>query len=238
MTKKYSHKKYKHLFFDLDRTLWDFDTNNLLSFREIYKEFKLASMGIEDFDAFYASYSQLNLALWSDYKNQLISKESLNFRRFHESLLLYGINNKALAREVGSYYIANSPLKAALYPNTLKTLDVLQQDYQMHIITNGFEEVQYIKLEKSGLSKYFDKIITSERAGYKKPDNRIFQFALKEANALVEESLIIGDDPEADILGAHQVGMDQIWVKHCNNKSIIKQATYEVNQLQDIISIL
>lgn len=230
--------KYKHLFFDLDRTLWDFDTNNQATFSEMHKKFQLEAMGIDDSAHFYTRYQKINFALWEQYKLQQITKEMLNYSRFYDSLKLYGIDNPNLACEMGAYYITTSPQKTALYPGTIELLEILHSKYQMHIITNGFEEVQFIKMENSGLSKYFDKIITSERAGSKKPDKGIFEFALREAGAQIRESIIIGDDPEADIQGARLVGMDQIWVKHPPMKESKEKPTYEVGQLREILKIL
>lgn len=230
--------KYKHLFFDLDRTLWDFDANNKATFAELYHKFELETKGVANAELFYTEYQTINKSLWDAYKKEEITKEVLNFQRFYNSLMLYDISDSSLARDMGAFYISASPLKTLLYPHTHETLDFLHRKYQMHIITNGFEEVQYIKIEKSGLGKYFDKIITSERAGYKKPDKRIFEFALQETGANIAESIIIGDDPEADILGAQLAGMDQIWVKHPPVKGDVEKPTFEVNQLRDILSIL
>lgn len=229
---------YQHLFFDLDRTLWDFDANNKQTFSELYERFDLFNRGIKDLNILYAQYQNINLSLWEEYKSQLISKEILNFRRFSDTLMLYGIDDHDLAREIGAYYIMASPMKTLLYPGTIETLGRLEKQYQLHIITNGFEEVQYIKLEKSGLERFFRKIITSERAGYKKPDRRIFEFAMQEAGAHPEHSIIIGDDPEADIYGAKQFGIDQIWVKHPPVKPAIESATFEVDSLAEINRIL
>jgi putative hydrolase of the HAD superfamily len=230
--------RYKHLFFDLDRTLWDFDTNNRNTFEELFAKFELVRRGIVDPGSFYTQYQKINMALWEEYKQQKITKETLNFKRFYDSLLLYNIADSTLATEIGQFYITNSPLKTVLYPGTIETLELLSQKYKMHIITNGFEEVQYIKIAKSGLDKYFDKIITSEKAGFKKPDKRIFEYALQEAGAAIEESLIIGDDPEADIFGASQIGMDQIWVKHPPVHEPKGKATFEVSFISDILKIL
>jgi putative hydrolase of the HAD superfamily len=230
--------KYKHLFFDLDRTLWDFDTNNKATFSDLFKKFELVDKGITDTNDFYIRYQEINFDLWERYKKQEISKEELNFRRFYESLLLYNIDDSTLAKEIGAVYINLSPQKTTLYPKTHEILESLRNNYQLHIITNGFEEVQYVKIEKSGLEKYFDKIITSERAGYKKPDRRIFDFALQETGADISNSIIIGDDPEADIMGAREMGMDQIWVKHPPVKNSLGLATYEVNNLIEIMEIL
>ncbi|MFN3556421.1 MAG: YjjG family noncanonical pyrimidine nucleotidase [Bacteroidales bacterium] len=229
---------YKHIFFDLDRTLWDFDTNNRETFREMYDHFGLLQRGIPDPVRFYDQYQQINMALWEDYKQGIIEKETLNFERFHQSLLLYSVNDSKLAKEMGEWYVRLSPLKTNLYPHTLQVLETLQRKYQLHIITNGFEEVQYIKLEKSGLKPFFSHIITSERAGFKKPDKRIFEYALHQTGASVHESLIIGDDPQADIAGGQQVGMDQIWVKHHAEGLPVEDATFCVEKLSDILDIL
>jgi putative hydrolase of the HAD superfamily len=230
--------KYKHLFFDLDRTLWDFDSNNIRTFAELYDKFELARRGVSDLQEFYIQYQKINVILWEEYKYNRITKEMLNFQRFNDILAHYNITDSGLAREMGTFYITVSPLKTILYPQTIETLEILHQKYQMHIITNGFEEVQYIKIENSGLGKYFDKIITSERAGCKKPERGIFDFALKETGANVLESIIIGDDPDADILGASLVGMDQIWVKHPPVHPILRKPTYEVSRISDITMIL
>ncbi len=230
--------KYKHLFFDLDRTLWDFDTNNKVTFNEMHKKFQLEALGVEDAETFYIRYQKINFALWEQYKQQQITKEVLNYNRFFESLMLYGIDNPDLALEMGAYYITASPRKTTLYPGTIELLDILHRHYQMHIITNGFDEVQFVKMQNSGLSKYFDKIITSERAGFKKPHKGIFEFALRETGAQIAESIIIGDDPDADIQGARLIGMDQIWVKHPPQKESKEKPTYEVGQVREILKIL
>ncbi|MBW6478457.1 MAG: YjjG family noncanonical pyrimidine nucleotidase [Bacteroidales bacterium] len=229
---------YKHLFFDLDRTLWDFDLNNRETFLEMCEFFKLEEKGIKDSELFYNLYQKINLALWDAYKTGAITKERLNFSRFFHSLNLYNIADNELATQMGAWYIRESPLKTHLYPGTLETLEKLFPKYQMHIVTNGFEEVQFTKIENSGLNKYFQSIITSEMAGYKKPDKRFFEYAFRETGAKPEDSIIIGDDPEADILGAHQIGMDQIWVKHKPLKPETTKPTFAVNTLHEILEIL
>jgi len=229
---------YKHLFFDLDRTLWDFDTNNRATFTEIYDHFCLHSRGIVNFEEFFGFYTQINATLWKKYRDHLIKKEELNFLRFHNTLLSFGIKDSELAQKMSVYYIDVSPYKTALYPSTIDTLESLLGKYQMHIVTNGFEEVQYIKLDNSGLKKYFDKVITSEQAGFKKPDRRIFEFALQVSGASRQDSLFIGDDTEADILGAHLAGIDQLWVRHYPDQPTFNKATYSVDKLKDILLIL
>lgn len=229
---------YKHLFFDLDRTLWDFDTNNKETFLEMCTHFKLQEKGIDDANLFYNIYQKINIALWEAYKSGKITKERLNFSRFNHSLSICNISDNELASDMAAHYIQKSPLKTNLYPGTIEVLDKLLPKYDMHIVTNGFEEVQFTKIENSGLKKYFKNIITSEMAGFRKPDKRFFDYALNKTKARPNESILIGDDPDADILGAHQIGMDQIWVKHKPVKPETQKPTYAVNSLKEILDIL
>lgn len=235
----HTRKTYQHLFFDLDRTLWDFDANNRATFSDVFNEFKLVERGVHNPEAYFSAYSKINHSLWEQYKKQLITKELLNFRRFHDSLSVFGITDPQLAKDIASYYISASPLQTRLYPDTLKILDHLYKKYPMHIITNGFEEVQFVKIRKSGLEKYFASIITSEKAGFKKPDGRIFLYAFQKTGAKPSESILIGDDPEADIQGAQMAGMDQIWVKHPPVKPLLNGSpTFQVDAIKDILKIL
>jgi len=204
-------KKYKHIFFDLDRTLWDFDRNAHEAYREIYKKHSLHKKGVRSFDAFTESYLRHNAELWALYVEGKIEKSYLTSRRFEVTLLDFGIDDPGLAKKIGIDYITISPQKTNLFPNSIETLEYLYARYPLHIITNGFEEVQFNKLRNSGLEKYFDKVITSEAAGCKKPDTCIFNFALEKTSAFPEESLMIGDDIEVDIIGAQNVGMDTVF---------------------------
>ena len=204
-------KNYKHIFFDLDRTLWDFDKNSHEAYQEIYEKYNLYQRGVSSFEAFTKSYLRHNDELWALYVEGKIEKSYLTWRRFEVTLLDFGIDDPELARQIGHEYITISPKKTNLFPNSIETLEYLQQLCSLHIITNGFEEVQFNKLRNAGLDKYFDKVITSEAAGCKKPENCIFNFALEKANALPTESLMIGDDIEVDIIGAQNVGMDTVF---------------------------
>jgi len=204
-------KKYKHIFFDLDRTLWDFDKNSHEAYHDIYEKYQLFDKGVNSFKAFAECYLRHNAELWALYVEGKIEKSYLSSRRFEVTLLDFGINDPELARQIGKDYITISPTKTNLFPNSIETLEYLSKRYPLHIITNGFEEVQFHKLRNSGLDKYFDKVITSEAAGCMKPDDCIFKFALETANALPHESLMIGDDIEVDIMGAQNNGMDTVF---------------------------
>jgi putative hydrolase of the HAD superfamily len=245
-------KRYNHLFFDLDRTLWDFDRNAEETFWEMYERFDLKGFGIHDFDKFYAAYKEINIKLWDLYRDGEITKEILRDKRFNDTLMRFGVENRELAEEISDYYITQSPLKNHLFPFTIELLDSLKGKFTMHIITNGFEEVQTVKLDNSDLRKYFDKVITSEQVGVKKPfdkvitseqvgvkkpDPAIFEYAMKEAGTTAEESIMIGDDPLVDIQGAASVGMDQIFFNH-NGVEPGLNPTYEVKQPEPILKIL
>lgn len=226
-------KEYKHLFFDLDRTLWDFETTAREAFEDIYNRFKLESRGVKDAISFKDKYNYHNEILWAQYRDGKLSKELLRGLRFKLTLEEFGITDDDLAHQIGAHYVYISPLIVNLFPNAYKILDYLLNKYQLHIITNGFSEVQYTKLKESNLRKYFKQVITSEEAGVKKPDAGIFHYAMMKAGAKTEESMMIGDDPEVDIMGAKNVGMDQVLF---DPHSELNQngSTYYVNDLIEL----
>lgn len=200
----------KHLFFDLDRTLWDFDRNSEFALRRIISEEKLESK-LGGFQNFHDIYIRENARLWQMYGKGLLSKEVLRYKRFQDTLNQFDLDDVDLAKRMGDAYVELSPLQTNLFPNTKETLVELQSiGFQMHIITNGFSEVQYIKLENCGLIQFFDVIVCSEVIGKNKPDPLIFAHALKEAKANPSCSLMIGDDYHADVNGAIQSGMHAI----------------------------
>lgn len=230
-------KTYKHLFFDLDRTLWDLDRNSREALLEIYTHFKLEELGVINFEAFFENYKHINDRLWDDYRKGLLHKDSLRTIRFSQTLQLFQIFDPRLSEQIGYTYVEISPKKTNLLPNALSTLEYLAPHYQIHIITNGFEEVQHIKLENSGLKPYLSHIITSEKAQCKKPDPRIFAFALHETGAKRNESLMIGDSLELDIIGAKQVGINQVYFNPEGIKHSV-EITFEIKNLQELQNIL
>lgn len=230
-------KKYRHLFFDLDRTLWDFEANAEETLNDIYLSHGLQQKGISSFENFKNTYRVINKDLWEKYKQDRISKELLSVERFRRTLEYFTIKDEALAKKIAEEYITVSPTKTKLFPNVHETLHYLAPKYQMHILTNGFNEVQFVKLEKAGLRKFFKAIITSEDAGSKKPDQGIFEHALTQTNAAKDESLVIGDDPESDIEGAAKTGIDQVFVNYHQLNNGIKP-TYEINDLKELQRIL
>jgi putative hydrolase of the HAD superfamily len=230
-------KKYKHIFIDLDKTIWDFEANTQLTFLEIFDKYKLTSLGIKDLNAFYLVYTRINDQLWALYRENKIIKEKLNIQRFELTLNEFGIDDLILATLIAENYVILSPQKTILFPHSHEALSYLKTKYPLHIITNGFEELQQQKLDNCDLRKYFSTITTSEEAGVKKPENRIFELALKKAGARAQESLMIGDDLEVDVAGARGIGMGTIFFnpdrfEHSDNPD------HEVHSWSEVMKIL
>jgi putative hydrolase of the HAD superfamily len=199
-------KGIRHVFFDLDRTLWDFDTNSRNAIAQLYRAFSLdRQIGMDD-SSFLSVYEQVNEQYWERYRLGQVSQPELRKGRFLDSLRHFGVDDAEMAHAMGEEYVRISPRNKALVDGTMEVLHHLRGRYELHIITNGFEEVQHIKLESTGLRPYFGEVITSERAGVKKPDPGIFRFAERVTSSLPEHSLMIGDHLEADVLGARQAG--------------------------------
>jgi len=230
-------EKIKHIFFDLDRTLWDFEKSAEQTFIEIYESNNLFEKGIPSVKEFVAAYTIHNNKLWDQYRKGEIKKEVLRSLRFSLTLKDFGIVDEELGEKIGDDYVRISPLKVNLFPYSIEILKYLFPKYSMHIITNGFSEVQETKLKLSGMDKYFIEVITSEEAGVKKPHPDIFKFSFEKAGALAHESIMIGDDYEVDIIGAKEVSMKQIFFdpgkKFGNNGS-----TFHISCLKEIEEIL
>lgn len=229
--------KYKHIFLDLDRTLWDFEKSAAQTFEEIFEKHQLKNMGIPSVEIFTATYKKHNDILWAMYRDGEIIKEVLSVRRWFLTMEEFGILDGELAALIAEDYITLSPLKVNLFPYTHEILSYLKEKYTLHMITNGFEEVQQVKIDASDLRKYFTEIITSEMAACKKPNPRIFEFAMDKAGAIANESMMIGDDLRVDILGAKGVNIDQIYVNFESNQHS-EEISYEINHLKEIEEIL
>ncbi|MBB78285.1 MAG: noncanonical pyrimidine nucleotidase, YjjG family [Crocinitomicaceae bacterium] len=200
----------KNIFFDLDRTLWDFEKNSEKALMLIYKELHLEKQ-LKSFDSFLKTYKKINSSLWHQYGLGKIKKSELRVSRFSLTLNKFGINDNFLAKKLGDEYIKTSPYQTSLFPYAIETLKNLINDgYKLHIITNGFKEVQYIKLEKSKLINFFSVIVCSEEVGKNKPAKDVFEYAISKAKAKATESIMIGDDYLVDIIGAEKVGMKGI----------------------------
>jgi putative hydrolase of the HAD superfamily len=230
--------KYRHLFFDLDHTLWDFDTNAKESLGELYSMFELEARLVSPFELFYATYSKHNTILWDRYEKGFISSEDLKWKRMWRSLLDFKIGDEVLAKEMSAKFLAILPTKNKVFDYTFEILDYLtKKEYSIHLITNGFEKTQWSKLNNSNLAKYFTHVITSEASNSMKPRKEIFEYALKMTNGNARECIMIGDNPEADIQGALNAGLDSIFVNHTRAGCSIK-STHTIYHLKELESIL
>ena len=230
-------RKYSHLFFDLDHTLWDFEANAKSTLNELYSSLNLDGRGVHDFGLFYKNYLAHNDKLWERYRKGYIRQEELRTKRMTLTLLDFKIADEKLAKDLGTKFLDLLPTRNLLFPHTLEILQYLvDTGYKLHLITNGFESTQRSKLKYSGLQPYFREIITSECSNCLKPQKEIFEFALNRSGASLEESIMIGDSIEVDIDGARGAGMDQVFVNHIDFKEPV-EATYVVNSLHELKSI-
>lgn len=200
----------KHIFFDLDHTLWDFEKNSDLTFQKIFSEQNLEI----DISYFLDIYKPLNRVFWKLYREEKISKSELRYQRLKTVFdrLEYSISDETI-NTIAIDYIDYLPRFNHLFEGAIDILDYLKPKYQLHIITNGFEEIQTKKMETSNILHYFNEVITSESVGVKKPHPKVFHYALQVASATKENSIMIGDSIEADIQGALNIGIEAL---HCN----------------------
>jgi len=231
-------RDYKHVFIDLDDTLWDFHANAKESLHEVFDQRKL-SQYFEDFEHFFKIYAKRNLELWELYGKGEISKDFLMIERFRHPLVKMGVDNDELAEQIGTQFLDILPTKTILLPFAQELLDYLYPKYPLTIISNGFVEVQYRKLRSANIEHYFTHIVLSEAAKALKPDKRIFEYALKLNAATAPETIMIGDSYAADIVGAQNADIDQVFL---DPKYITldknKPATYTIKDLQEIFKIL
>ena len=216
----------KHVYFDLDHTLWDFDKNSALTFDVIFKEEKIG-LEIQDF---LDTYVPINIDYWARYRNNLVSKEVLRVGRLRDSFdaLKMKVSDEVIDN-LSNRYISVLPGFNHLLQDTIEILDYLKPKYKLHIITNGFEEIQHNKMQNSQIADYFETITTSEEAGVKKPHLQIFEKALKKSNAIAENSVMIGDSYEADIKGAKNAGLHAVYFDYYG-----KFETLQVPQIQKL----
>ena len=230
--------KYKHLFFDLDHTLWDFDANARATLEQLHIDLDLVSKGVHDFDLFHRNYLAHNDKLWARYRNGYIKQDELRIKRMWLTLLDFKVADEELARQLSELFLQLLPTRTLLFPDTKETLQYLaDKGYQMHLITNGFEKTQHSKLETSGLNIFFREVVTSEISNSLKPEREIFEYAMKRTGASVTESLMIGDMLDVDVLGAMNVGMDQVHVNYNNVLQDIKP-TYTITALKELKTFL
>jgi putative hydrolase of the HAD superfamily len=223
----------KHVFFDLDHTLWDFEKNSALTFKHIFDKHNIEV----SHDEFIAIYVPINNKFWKLYRDEQITQEELRYGRLREAfnVMKYEVNDELL-HTLSAEYIANLPRFNHLYEGAVEILEYLKPKYTLHIITNGFHEVQAGKLKNSNIEQYFATITNSEMAGCKKPNPVIFEYALKAANAEKSHSIMIGDCIEADVQGALNCGLDAIFFNE--HKLEAHESILQVNHLLQLKTFL
>ncbi len=233
--------KYTHLLFDLDQTLWDFKTNAKQVIKTLVNELEIEKHCNISFEQFINAYKTINKGLWEEYRAGIIDKKTLNDGRFINTLKLFINNERAeeLGREMAGKYIKYSPDYITLFDGVNDVLSYLSDKYQLCIISNGFSEIQLPKLKNSGLEKYFTEVILSEEVGCLKPDKRFFNYTLEKTGASKEKCLVVGDDPESDIFGASNAGIESVWFKQAfHNGHENPNPTFIINSLAELRDIL
>jgi putative hydrolase of the HAD superfamily len=203
----------------------------------LHHALRLEDRGIEDFELFHKNYLLHNEHLWGQYRNGNIKQDELRIKRMRLALLDFKIADEVLAKEMSILFLEILPTQKILFPGTKKMLQYLaEKNYHLHLITNGFEQTQHRKLKHSGLDIFFNAVITSEASGTLKPQKEIFEYAMRQTSALPQESIMIGDSIEVDIIGAMNAGMDQVFVNHHHIETKVNP-TYEVNSLKELEEI-
>jgi putative hydrolase of the HAD superfamily len=232
---------YHFLLFDLDDTLWNFKENSKVALHNIFDQYNLQHY-YATFDEYFNCFEEHNKTLWRLYGKQQITKSFLHVERFLAPLRPFGILDTSLAGEMGAAYLDRCAEKTATMPHAIETLQYLQPWYDLSIISNGFGEVQYKKLHRSGLSSYFSHVFLSETIGFHKPKPEFFAAVLRELGASKEECLVIGDNYEVDIEGAMAFGLDQVYYvsdeQTLENRSFPTPPTYMIHDLAALCSLL
>ena len=225
---------YNHILIDLDDTLWDFKANSKIAMQEIFNDYELIKY-YDSFESFYYIYTDKNHQLWEQYAKGEITKDYLSLERFLYPLRLVGIENPQLAKQLGEDFLQRTTLQTQLVEGAIELLDYLKNKYTLSIISNGFVEVQYIKLRRSGLLPYFTHVFLSEEIGCQKPDVRFFQAVLEKLNAKNTECLVIGDNFQTDIQGAENMQIDAIWLK---KDDVVEHNIHTKNTIIDNLLVL
>ncbi len=224
------------VFFDLDRTLWDFETNSAVTLRQLFVDFKLSEF-IPSEKEFLKTYREKNEALWALYRKGCLDSKILKQKRFYETFLVYGIDKPELAQTFGKTYLEVLATQKQLFSGTIELLEYLVPAYPLYILTNGFKQVQHNKLRNIGLDKYFSAVFTSDEIGVPKPNPEFFSFVLDKISAKPEHCIMVGDDLQADILGAKNMGIKGIYFNP-DKKPHQEIVDYEITCLLEIKKIL
>jgi len=230
-------KKYKCIFFDLDHTLWDYETNSAETLVELYETHNLFSKGVPTISDFLNRFKRVNTDLWNLYDRGLIDSDVIRRERFKQILEPFNAYELKLSEDLSHEYLDICPRKGNLMPHAIEILTYLAQHYRLAVITNGFEEIQHQKLMAGNLRSYFDHIITSQKAGFKKPSREIFDCALQLNGITNIEAVMIGDNLITDIGGARNASIDAVFL---NTEELVHNETlhFEIRSLEELRAIL
>lgn len=237
MNKPLRKDQYTCIFFDLDHTLWDYETNSKETLQELFTAYSLAEKGVNDFESFHREFRRVNAELWVLYDAGKIGSEVIRAERFKQILEVFKAFNGKLCADISHEYLYTCPKKGNLMPNTISTLDYLSRKYKLSIITNGFEEIQNLKLSAGNLHQYFDHIVTSQHAGFKKPSREIFDYTLTKNSIACNQAVMIGDNLVTDIGGARQASIDSVFFNH-EQLSHDADIHAEINNLSELCELL
>ncbi|MFM2483068.1 YjjG family noncanonical pyrimidine nucleotidase [Celerinatantimonas sp. YJH-8] len=230
--------KYQHIFFDLDHTLWDFDRNARLVLVSMYQNF-LKGQGFSQ-QQFIDVYEQVNRSLWDQFNHGQLDKQQLRAIRFSETFRQLGVNEghfELTPIAMDEWYLHHCAEMDGVFPGCYECLDILQQYFHLHLITNGFTETQYKKMASAKLTHYFEQVFVSDEVGAHKPDPAIFEYAMQAVHTVPEACLMVGDSLLADIEGAKRAGIDQVWFNP-NHQPSLQSMTYQIQQLLELPTLL
>lgn len=229
--------KYKAIFFDLDHTLWDYETNSRETLAEMYEHYGLAGKGVPDAASFADVFRQINDHLWYQFDRGLITSEIIRRDRFIAVLRTFGIDDAELASRLSDDYIHACPRRCNLMPHAVDTLQYLSGRYALTVITNGFDDVQKTKLESGNLSSFFNHVVTSQKAGRRKPAKEIFEYALRSNAVRPHEALMVGDNLITDIGGACNASIDTAFFNPERTRHDTP-VNYEISSLIELCELL
>lgn len=229
--------KYTCIFFDLDHTLWDYETNCRETLLELYAQYDLERKGVQQFDPFHKLFQEVNTRLWDLFDRDVIDSETIRRERFKQTLEPFGAYSETLNKDLSRDFLILCPKKSNLMPYTIETLEYLSGRYNLTIVTNGLDDIQHIKMTAGNIHGYFDHIITAQKAGHRKPSREIFNMALQSNAIACHQAIMIGDNLVTDIGGARNASIDAVFF---NPEKTGHQETvhHEISSLAELREIL
>lgn len=204
--------KIQHIFFDLDNTLWDHRRNAYLTIKNLFEKEEINLKYNVDFEEFHSVYHEINEKLWENIRDGIVDKEYLRKHRFYDTFKYFNVDDEHLSMYFEEHFLDKILNHNELVEGAEYILEYLKaRHYTLHIISNGFKEVTERKCILSGIAPYFQTITSADSVGVRKPRPEIFEYPLKLAGAVKEESILIGDDWIADVVGAQNFGIDVIF---------------------------